>query len=179
MAEKEVSKFAKKIIKVDGRKVGKKFGKKVQELIVAGKSGEFKVLEDGNIEIKDEILSPGEYEVSFVCEGKTEADSTSHTVVLLETEITEDLRIEGISREIIRTIQEKRKNDGFEISDRITIEYATESEDLKSAFTKFRNQIMKEVLGDSLIENTVACQLEGVSESEIDGEKCELKIKKS
>ena len=173
LSEKEVSKFAKKIIKVDARKVGKKFGKKVQELIIAGKNGEFNELENGKIGIADEILDVGEYEVSYLCEGDFEADSTARTVVLLDTEITEDLRIEGISREIIRTIQEKRKNDGFEISDRISIEYSTDSEDLRSAFRRFGDQISKEVLGDSISENS------GGDKVEIDGDTCELKIKKN
>ncbi len=173
LSEKEVSDFAKKIIKVDARKVGKKFGKKVQELIIAGKNGEFEILADGNIKIKDEILAPGEYEVSFVCGGELEADSTAQVVVLLQTEITENLRIEGISREIIRAIQEKRKSDGFEISDRIVIKYFTESEDLKQAFTQFGDKISQEVLGDSLSEKS------GGDRVEIDGEGCELKIEKN
>jgi isoleucyl-tRNA synthetase len=170
--EKEVSSFAKKIVKVDARKVGKKFGKKVQTLIIAGKNGKWTELKDGKIKIEEEILDVGEYEVSFLCEGDFEADSTTNVVVLLETEISEDLRIEGISREIIRAIQEKRKTDGFEISDRISVEYFTKYEDLKSAFTQFGTQISKEVLADNILENS------GGDEVEIDGNICELKIEK-
>lgn len=173
LSTEEVTKFAKKIVKVDARQVGRKFGKKVQQLIVAGKNGEFTELENGQIKVADETLESGEYEVSFVCEGDFEADSTARTVVLLDAVITEDLRIEGFSREIIRAIQEKRKNDGFEISDRINIQYSTDSEDLKSAFRHFETQISAEVLADNISEKANG------EATEIDGQACELKISKA
>ncbi len=172
--EQEVTKFAQQIVKVDARQVGRKFGKKVQELIVAGKNGEFKHLDNGQIEIAGEVLESGEYEVAYLTEEGIDADSTARTVVLLETTITEDLRLEGVAREIIRAIQEKRKSEGFEISDRISIEYATDSEDIKKSIEQFGDMIKTEVLGESVIYNSGLQTAD--TEIEIEGEKLVLKL---
>lgn len=147
---KEITKFAKQIVKVDARQVGRKFGKKVQELIAAGKNGDFKALDNGKIEIAGEVLESGEYEFSYLTEEGIDADSTTQVVVLLETEISEELRIEGIAREIIRAIQEKRKIDGFKISDRITVKYSTDSDDINQAFAKFGDMVQREVLANEI-----------------------------
>ena len=54
--------------------------------------------------------------------------------------ITEDLKTEGLAREIIRTIQSLRKDANFKIDDRIEIYYQTESEEINSAFS-FRRRL--------------------------------------
>lgn len=48
--------------------------------------------------------------------------------VALDLTITEELRLEGMAREIIRTIQQLRKDSGFEITDRIIL-YLPDTED--------------------------------------------------
>ncbi len=143
---------AEKIIKVDARKVGPKFGKKVQELIQAGKSGDFEILENGKVQVAGEILEADEYETAFMCEEGLEADSTPQVVVLLNTEITPELELEGLSREFIRAIQELRKSSGFEVSDRIEITYQTSSEKLQKMINKFADHIAGEVLANSISE---------------------------
>ncbi len=169
-----LDKYAKRIIKVQAKKVGPRLGKKVQELITKGKQGDFQTLENGEIKIAGEILVPGEFEYGFLTKDGVEAEATSEVVVLLDTEITEELRIEGFSREIIRAIQDLRKSSGFEIADRIKVEYFTESELLKNAFSTFREKIASETLA---LEITETPSLTG-EKSEIGGEKCILKLNK-
>ena len=154
LATEELDKIATKIVKVNARVVGKKFGKKVQELIQKGKSGEFTELKDGVIEIAGERLSFGEYEIGYLTADGLEAEASATAVVLLDTEITAELKTEGISREIIRAIQELRKSSGFEISDRITVSWNTEDEIVEEAFTLFEEKISSEVLADSVEKNT-------------------------
>jgi len=169
-----LAKYAKRIVKVQAKKVGPRLGKKVQELIVKGKQGDFKTLQNGEIEIAGETLSADEYEYGFLTQDGVEAEATSEVVVLLDTEITEELKIEGFSREIIRSIQDLRKSSGFEIADRIKIEYSTDSELLKSAFDKFREKIAGETLATGIIEKSNL----NSDEMEIGGEKCVLKLGK-
>ena len=138
--------IAEKIVKVDARKVGPRLGKKVQTLIQDGKTGKFKLLENGQVEIAGEILEKEDYTTAFVCEEGLEADSTPQVVVLLETEITPELELEGLSRELIRAIQELRKNSGLEVSDRITLTYQTDSEKLRSMMKESSDHIAREVL---------------------------------
>ena len=165
--------IAQRVVRVDARQVGKKFGKKVQDLIRAGKEGQFKELENGQIEIQGEVLEVGEYEFGFLCEEGVEAEATVRSVVLLDTEITEDLEIEGYARELIRTIQEMRKNNGFDVSDRIRIAYRTASEKLKKAFSVFGEMIAEETLAT---ETSGSAQ--GGEELKIDDEGVTILLKK-
>ncbi len=164
--------IAQQIIKVDARKVGRKFGKKVQTLIQAGKSGDFSILPDGKVEIMDEVLEADEYELAFITEEGVEADATPDVVVILNTEITEDLAQEGLSREVIRSIQDLRKQTGFEISDRIEIIFETNDEMLKTMFVSFGDNIAQEVLATNITEGS------GEHLVEIEGRSLKLSLNK-
>ena len=128
--------------------VGKKFGKKVQELIQKGKVGAFTELENG-IEIAGEHLEVGEYDLGYRTAAGVEAEASNTAVVLLDTEITPELEIEGISREIIRGIQELRKTLGFKISDHIAVQWNSENEKVIAACEQFGEKMSKEVLAHS------------------------------
>jgi isoleucyl-tRNA synthetase len=154
LSEEELAKIATKIVKVNARMVGKKFGKKVQELIQKGKSGEFTVLENGGVEIASEHLQEGEYELGYLTAEGVEAEASAKAVVLLDTEITPELEQEGLARELIRAIQEGRKNAGFEISDRITVQWNSEDEEVQSVFATFGEKVAHEVLANSLTQET-------------------------
>ena len=165
--------IAQKIVRVDARQVGKKFGKKVQELIREGKAGNFIELEGGKIEILGDVLEVGEYTFGFLCNEGVEAESTTRSVVLLDTEITEELEIEGYAREIIRTIQEMRKNSGFDVSDRIVVSYSTLSEVLQKAFSVFMKVIAEEVLAEKITSSEVVGD-----EAQIDRELVKIQLEK-
>ena len=69
--------------------------------------------------------------------------------VALDLTITEDLRLEGIARELIRSIQTLRKDSGFEITDRISV-MLPDGDDNRTCLSKFRDYIASQVLADSI-----------------------------
>ena len=69
--------------------------------------------------------------------------------VWLDTEITEDLRYEGISNELIHEIQQKRKEMGLEVSDRIHVIYDFDS-DVQLAVSLWDDVIKQETLAETL-----------------------------
>ena len=69
--------------------------------------------------------------------------------VALDLTITEDLHLEGIARELIRSIQTLRKDSGFEITDRINVTLP-DSDDNRTCLSKFRDYIASQVLADSI-----------------------------
>jgi isoleucyl-tRNA synthetase len=71
-------------------------------------------------------------------------------VVVLATELTPDLIREGLARELVRTIQDRRKELGCEFTDRITIGIVTESAELKAAIEQFADYIRGETLAIEL-----------------------------
>ena len=64
----------------------------------------------------------------------------------LITEITPELEMEGIARELVRVIQSLRKNSGFDVADRIILSYETTDELIQKAFADWADYIKGEVL---------------------------------
>ena len=69
--------------------------------------------------------------------------------VALDLTITEDLRLEGVARELIRSIQTLRKDSGFDITDRINV-ILPENDDNRTCLSKFSDYIASQVLADSI-----------------------------
>ena len=66
--------------------------------------------------------------------------------VALEIAITPELRREGLAREVVRRVQDARKNDGLDVSDRISLRWSTADPDLSAALTEHAAMISTEVL---------------------------------
>jgi isoleucyl-tRNA synthetase len=69
--------------------------------------------------------------------------------VALNTNLTHELRAEGVSRDLIRFIQNARKNAGFNVEDRIKLKLSAESAEITGAIAKFKNMIYAETLAVS------------------------------
>ena len=72
-------------------------------------------------------------------------------VVVLATELTEDLIREGLARELVRTIQDRRKEMGCQFTDRIVVGVVTESEELRAAVEQFREYLRGETLAIEIV----------------------------
>ena len=70
--------------------------------------------------------------------------------VALEVALTDELRQEGMAREIINRVQNIRKDNGFEITDRISITMAP-NEEVEKAVSNFGYYIRTQVLADTIV----------------------------
>lgn len=93
--------------------------------------------------------------------------------VVLDTELTPELKLEGQAREIIRFIQEMRKEAGYEVDNRIRVGYAGAAE----VFEKFGDLIAKEVLADELKKGELKSS-DLRKEFKIESEKIKILIKR-
>jgi isoleucyl-tRNA synthetase len=66
--------------------------------------------------------------------------------VAIDTTVTPELRREGLAREVIRLIQEARKSDGLDVTDRIALSWSARDPDLTAALTERSALIAGEVL---------------------------------
>ena len=66
--------------------------------------------------------------------------------VALDLGVTPELRREGLAREVIRLVQDARKADGLEVSDRITLHWQASDPELTAALTEHGQLIAGEVL---------------------------------
>jgi isoleucyl-tRNA synthetase len=74
----------------------------------------------------------------------------SHCVTVLSTELSDALIREGYVRDLVRLIQERRKQLQCEFTDRIVVGVVTESAELNSAIDEYKQYIMDETLADQL-----------------------------
>ena len=102
--------------------VGPRLGKNTQAVIVAVKKGEW-TQEGDVIHVAGESLQPGEYTLKLVTQsGSASAPLSGGTgVVLLDIEVTPELEAEGLARDVIRAVQQARRDAGLDVSDRIVL----------------------------------------------------------
>ena len=146
--------------------VGPRLGKNTQQVIVAVKKGEW--TQDGDtIKVAGETLQPGEYALKLV----TKSDSASAPlpggagVVLLDINVTPELEAEGLARDVVRAVQQARRDADLNVSDRIVLTLGAE-DSVQAQLMPHQGLIAGETLAvevvwDSRLERTVA--IEGTS----------------
>jgi isoleucyl-tRNA synthetase len=72
----------------------------------------------------------------------------------LDLTLTDELKREGLMREVIRHVQNARKQAGLNVDDHITLHLETESSELRAAIDEHRAVIAAETLADEITEST-------------------------
>ncbi|MCK9272869.1 isoleucine--tRNA ligase [Candidatus Gracilibacteria bacterium] len=182
----DMTQIAKKICRPNAKLIGPRFGKDVQNIIIQAKNGNFQDLGEGRIKIPHPnplpegegisgfILEEGEYEIAYEPLSGVEVDIEAGfgMVIAVDTKITEQLKLEGIARDLIRTIQDARKEAEYNVSDRIKLSITGDKID--QILNLFRDYIESETL--SKITNLSDFDIS--KNLEIDEGKFELKLKK-
>ena len=107
------------------KSIGPRFGKDVSKITDLIKCKNFKILDDGyeldfdNTSIK---LDLEDIVIRYSAKGEEKIESDRDIIARLDTNLTEELKDEGLAREIVRNIQDARKKLNLEISDRIKLE---------------------------------------------------------
>jgi len=110
------------------------------------------LLKQGNFLIENLDIKVSEIDIKL----SSKSDSENFEIVekfgiILDTEISEDLKKERLSREIVSIIQQKRKSDGYEITDRVIVEVISDEEIIKSSISDFNEYIKNETLATDLV----------------------------
>jgi isoleucyl-tRNA synthetase len=108
------------------RTLGPRLGAKVQEVRAALAAGAYELAADGVVHVAGEQLAPGEYELRSHAREGYEAQTDGTLVVAIDTRVTEELLLEGTARDVVRFLQNIRKELGFEVSDRIAVGFAAD-----------------------------------------------------
>ena len=173
-----------KRVKPDFKKLGPKYGKIMKALAaqVAGmsqkdiieleKNGQFAFNVDGT----DAIVELADVEViSEDIPGWLVANEGSLTVAL-DITVTEELKREGVARELVNRIQNIRKDKDFNITDRIAVKVSS-NENTDAAVLEYKEYISKQVLADSIeIAYLAAC--ESKIELDMDDYKLDIVVEK-
>lgn len=146
-----------KKVKCNFRVMGKKFGKLMKAVAAAVGAlsqdaiNELSVNGSVQVDVDGQTVEIVREDVEIVSEdipGWTVANDGALTVAL-DLEITEELKNEGMAREIVKRIQAYRKSSGFEITDHIHV-VLSHDDNLQKAVEAYHDYICSQVLADKL-----------------------------
>jgi isoleucyl-tRNA synthetase len=175
--------LVKKKAKPNFRSLGQKFGKQVQT--VAAKIREMTAAEIAQLQQSGVFEFPHEGSYFTVTKEDVEilhedlkgwlVETDGTMMVALDTDITPELRTEGLAREFVNRVQNLRKDTGLDITDRISIKYSA-GVALSNALQQMSEYIQRETLAVELIHG----QVNGGAKitEDINGESCDISIEK-
>ena len=173
-----------KRVKPDFKKLGPKFGKTMkavaatitsmsqQDIASLEKNGNITLNVDGN----DAVIEAIDVEIiSEDIPGWLVANEGNITIAL-DVTITDELKQEGIARDIVNRVQNIRKSRDYDITDKINLVFAPNA-DTNAAINAYSDYIARQVLATSITIGNVA-NLEGVETLEIDEITVDVSISK-
>ncbi|MCA7010166.1 class I tRNA ligase family protein [Wolbachia endosymbiont of Tribolium confusum] len=127
----------------------------IQMQIPASRAGMTEGSVKGSIFLGDETenytIEKGEYELLLKANSEySSVFDNNKGIVVLSTELNDELILEGLARDVVRLIQETRKQADFDISDRIGVVIKTEDEKIKEAINTWVEYIKDQTLALSL-----------------------------
>ncbi|XVX18979.1 isoleucine--tRNA ligase [Actinomycetota bacterium] len=173
---------------VNARAAGPRLGKDVQQAIKGSKSGDWSVADDGTVTSGGLALVEGEYTLeTIVAEAEDGASRATAMLpagegfIVLDTTVTPELAAEGLARDVVRAVQQARREAGLEVSDRISLT-VTGGPAVWEAVTAHQNLIVEETLAKQF---GAAPQLDALPERDDvatatvgDGEPIRIKVMK-
>jgi isoleucyl-tRNA synthetase len=142
-------------VKPNFRALGRRFGKSTQAVAdainaadAAWLAGEINSSRTAPVIVDGETveLQPDDVIITQTPRSGWAVAADGGETVALEVTITPELRREGLAREVVRLVQDERKNAGLDVSDRISLWWETADEELAAALTEHGAMIAGEVL---------------------------------
>jgi isoleucyl-tRNA synthetase len=147
----DVGTVAKQELQVSPKVLGPRLGGEVQKVIAAVKAGKWSMV-NGHPEAAGHVLQDGEYSLKMVAEegAASAALGSVSGVVVLDVNVTPELEAEGVARDIIRVLQQTRRSQDFDVSDRIVLSLEV-TEAMTTQITPHLDMIGTEVLAVSVV----------------------------
>ncbi|MGH3336151.1 MAG: isoleucine--tRNA ligase [Nocardioides sp.] len=137
---------------VNARAAGPRLGRDVQTAIKGSKSGDWSVAEDGTVTAGGLELVDGEYTLETMAGSADDATTIGMLprggFVVLDTSITPELAAEGLARDLVRAVQQARREADLDVSDRISLSITGSDAVLEAARTH-EELIARETLATS------------------------------
>ncbi|MEU4522547.1 isoleucine--tRNA ligase [Amycolatopsis sp. NPDC024027] len=163
-------------VAVNARAAGPRLGKDVQTVIKAVKAGDWS-FQGGAVVAAGIALQEGEFERRLVAKGGGAAAELpgGSGLVLVDTEVTPELAAEGLVRDLVRVVQQARRDAGLDVADRIALTIDAPA-DVVAAARTHEEFLASETLATSVTHGPVA---EGFAGTVGDGTKVTVAVAKA
>lgn len=136
--------------------LGVRLGAKIKEVTKGIKQNNWKI-ESGKLFVSNEIIEANEFDLKLVPKMENfQSLSSLDGLVGLDVNLDDDLIIEGIARDLVRIIQQERKDKDLNINDRVNILIKSENNLISEVIKKFRSYISEQTLTDKLFFENVS-----------------------
>ncbi|SEF63315.1 Isoleucyl-tRNA synthetase [Actinacidiphila yanglinensis] len=151
--------------KANFRALGRRFGKGVQAVAASvaaadasALSAELREHGTARVDVDGEAvsLSPEEVIITETPREGWSVASDSGATVALDLEITPELRLAGLARDVIRLVQEARKQSGLDVADRILVRWESSDAEVVAALGAHSGLISEEVLATEFLQGAPA-----------------------
>ncbi len=147
----DVSSRATPVLQVVPAALGPRLGTRTQQVIQAVRAGDWHV--DGDVVTAGGVrLEPGEYHLRLeAADGAAAAGlGSGDGVVVLDVEVTPELEAEGLARDLVRLVQQARRDVGLDVSDRIVLTLGL-SDELRARVEPFVDMVARETLAVEVV----------------------------
>lgn len=155
--EEDLENKAELKLAINFKKIGATLGPKIKEIMAAAKKGDWKKIAKNTIEIADITLKDDDFSLKLTPKNHddknvaTQALADNSHLISLDLNVTEKLRQEGLARDIIRLIQQARKDADLDVSDKINLKISSEQSKIADIIENFNEYIKEQVLAEDLI----------------------------
>ncbi|HLX88431.1 MAG TPA: class I tRNA ligase family protein, partial [Acidimicrobiales bacterium] len=147
----EVGGMADRVLTPVPAALGPRLGPETQRVIRAVKEGRWLETAAGDIEVDGILLEPGEYALTLrphdAERGRTLPADVG--VVVLDTDVDDELEAEGLARDVVRLVQMARRDAGLHVSDRIVLQLAL-PQAMLAAVTRHLDYVKEQTLADEV-----------------------------
>jgi isoleucyl-tRNA synthetase len=174
----DIEAFASFRLAVNARAVGPRLGQATQRVLAAARAGEWSRDAGGRVRVGGETLAPDEYELRLDPRPGVECQALpgGALVAVLDFTLTERLVQEGRARDLVRVVQQARRDAGLHVSDRIRLSLRLPPE-WKESVAAFRDYVAESTLAEQLdLEGRLDGEALLRQEAELGGASVELAL---
>jgi isoleucyl-tRNA synthetase len=164
----------------DFRLLGPRLGPRMKEVAAAvaglGTEDLERLLKGETIAVAGEPITAAEVFIDRRAVAGTVVAAEGDLAVALDLSSDPELEAEGLAREVVSRVQQLRRRQGLDITDRIELGWQTEDQELAAAIRRHSSYIAGEVLASTV---AAAADGEGAIDLDVDGRRLRLSVKKS
>ena len=152
VSDDDLNKYMNITLKPNYKEVGKLFGAKIKEYEAFLQTQDLNELNKEKVKFNDTVITKDMYELRITSKEGFNVGVLDNLFIVLNTNLTDDLINEGHAREFVSKVQNLRKTNGYEVSDRINIYY---DGDFDNVIAEYNEYIKNETLAINITKKNL------------------------